>query len=386
MALCLLLKDWAGMRDVSVIALTVDHGLRLESAGEAAKVGALLQARGIDHIILRWDGDKPQTHIQEKARAARYALMADYCAAQGIGCLFVAHHAQDQAETFWMRLAHGSGLAGLGGMTAKSEIYGVHLIRPLLSFDRQDLRDYCRAKGVMWIEDSSNVNDKYLRPRLRAFEDVLAEEGLTPQRLSDVMRKLHHAEEVLQFYTQQTLQQAAVFHDEGYVSLVREKLQGLPLDIGRRVLETVLQRQTPGDYGPGYAQVLSIAHNMMAADFSGVTIHGCEIFFHDDKIIICREEAAVSARIPVQDNMIWDGRFQISGFKGLEVGALRDHGLALLADKISNDRALEKKIRTLPFKVRKTLPVFWDGAEIVAVPHLGLGRDVGRISPVSAFA
>ena len=99
-----------GSRRLTV--LTVDHGLRPESADEAEVVARAAAALGLPHTTLRWKGAKPKSGIQAAARAARYDLMATHAMKCGIDCLMTAHHLDDQAETFLMRLRRGSGPRG----------------------------------------------------------------------------------------------------------------------------------------------------------------------------------------------------------------------------------------------------------------------------------
>lgn len=105
-----------------ITALTVDHGLRAAAAAEAAGVAAQCAARGIAHATLRRDGPPIRANVQARARAARYALMADWCRAHGAGLLLTAHHADDQAETLLMRLNRASGSDGLAGIDRKSVV------------------------------------------------------------------------------------------------------------------------------------------------------------------------------------------------------------------------------------------------------------------------
>ena len=116
MALCRLMADYIP-QNTQIHVLTVDHGLRAESAEEVAFVKDNLPAHdNIVHKILTWSHDEmPTTRIQEDARFARYALMQNYMKQHDITCLFLGHHMDDQAETFLFRLAKGSGLDGTIG-------------------------------------------------------------------------------------------------------------------------------------------------------------------------------------------------------------------------------------------------------------------------------
>src|SRR5690606_34220909 len=102
-----------------ILVITVDHGLRRESADEAAWVGREAQRLGLAHVVLRWTGVKPRTGIQEAARAARYDLICEHVGRESLPeprQVLLAHHLDDQAETVLMRLARGSGVDGLSGM------------------------------------------------------------------------------------------------------------------------------------------------------------------------------------------------------------------------------------------------------------------------------
>ncbi|HVZ00121.1 MAG TPA: tRNA lysidine(34) synthetase TilS, partial [Dongiaceae bacterium] len=168
MALALLLDEWAGHRGGRVEAISVDHGLRPESAAEAEQVGRWLAARRVTrHTILRWTGGKPEAGLQAAARAARYRLLTEHCRAEGILHLCLAHHLDDQVETRAMRAARQSGPAGLAGMSAVRDWSGVRLLRPLLGITKHALQATLVARGQDWIEDPSNRNPAFERVRWR---------------------------------------------------------------------------------------------------------------------------------------------------------------------------------------------------------------------------
>ena len=166
-----------------VTALTVDHRLRAGSAAEAAAVAAQCAARGLPHVTLVRSGPDFSANRQAQARAARYALLGDWCAAQGHGLLLTAHHADDQAETLLMRLARGSGSDGLAGIRAARRLCPtVVLVRPLLGMRKADLAVIAAAAGWQVADDPSNRDPRHDRSRVRAL--LAATPGLDPAALA----------------------------------------------------------------------------------------------------------------------------------------------------------------------------------------------------------
>ncbi|MBI1215156.1 MAG: tRNA lysidine(34) synthetase TilS [Alphaproteobacteria bacterium] len=390
MALCLLVHDFVRAQGGEMVALTVDHALRPGSREEAEAAGAQLAARGIRHRILTWEGKKPKTRLQERARIARYRLLKQACREEGMDILCLAHNLEDQAETFWMRLAHGSGLDGLAGMTSSRAEGGLRILRPLLSVPRAELRDYCRAAGVEWAEDPSNENEKFLRVKLRGFEELLAQEGLTPQRLSLVMEKLARARGALQDIARESFMRCVTLHEEGYATLSRSEFAALHREVQRRVLAGAIAAcAPPPDYPPG-AALDSLLDDMLAEGFSGRTLAGC--VFSDAgprEILLTREEAAIaplSLSAVLQGSAVWDGRFEVSwpdsggaAAQGLALAPLGEAGVAdlrkMLAQAGAGGLEASRRFEALPARVRRGLPAVKDAAKgaenILYIPHLG---------------
>ncbi len=102
-----------------LIAATIDHGLRKESAREARAVKAVAKTLEIEHVTLRWAGKKPKTGIEEAARQMHaHRLLGELVRASGGRHLLTAHTLDDQAETILFRMARGSGVSGLSGMNS----------------------------------------------------------------------------------------------------------------------------------------------------------------------------------------------------------------------------------------------------------------------------
>lgn len=150
-----------------VAAATVDHGLRPESAAEAALVAQFCAGLGVPHhtlVVTVGLGN-----LQSEARNARYAALAQWLAAQGLSALATAHHADDQAETLLLRLNRASGVAGLAGVRARGLVPGTRLplLRPLLGWRRAELATVVARAGLVAVDDPSNRNDRFDRARLR---------------------------------------------------------------------------------------------------------------------------------------------------------------------------------------------------------------------------
>lgn len=168
-ALLHLAHIWAQKNDIALHALTVDHRLRADSTSEAEKMGAWCKENNIDHTILPWLDDKPCTGIQDAARNARRSLLFTACFEKNIPVLLMGHQADDQAETFLMRLQRGSGLLGMTGIQpcTYDHATNVSLIRPLLTIRRQALRDYAVAHDLPFVDDPSNDNPSFERAAIR---------------------------------------------------------------------------------------------------------------------------------------------------------------------------------------------------------------------------
>jgi tRNA(Ile)-lysidine synthase len=163
-SLALLLLAAAALR---IEAATVDHGLRPESADEAATVARLCGELGVPHAVLHVN--LSAGNLQAEARAARYAALGEWMEDRSLAVLATAHHADDQAETLLMRLNRGSGVGGLAGVRAVGPVPGTKklLVRPLLGWRRAELAQIVADAGVEAARDPSNTDDRFDRARLR---------------------------------------------------------------------------------------------------------------------------------------------------------------------------------------------------------------------------
>ena len=194
-ALMWLAARWrrALVRGPRLIAVTVDHGLRAESAAEARDVKRLARALDLPHRTMRWTGAKPKTGLPAAARSARYRLLAQAARAGGATHILTAHTRDDQAETLLMRLVRGSGIAGLAAMARVTEREGVLLARPFLNVSKSQLVATLTRAKVGFADDPTNRDTHFTRPRMRAVMPVLAAEGGDARNLARLASRLARA-------------------------------------------------------------------------------------------------------------------------------------------------------------------------------------------------
>lgn len=286
MALAWLLHQWAQGHDINLHILTVDHALRAESAEEARQVGKITAGwPGVQHHILVWEGEKPEARLLEEARRARYGLLSGYCEKHGIRYLFLAHHQDDQAETFLFRLAKGSGLDGLAAMQRTQILDDVTLVRPLLDTAKQDLVDLCIAENIPFVRDPTNEKTDYARPRLRAARAVLEEEGLTSKRLATTAMRLSRAREAFEAISDIVYEDVAQTEATGTIVLMRDMLHVWPEEIVLRVLSKAMAqiRGTAHSYPPRLEKVEDLVREWLAGRLTKTTTLGGCLFVPDDE-------------------------------------------------------------------------------------------------------
>jgi tRNA(Ile)-lysidine synthase len=262
--------------------LTVDHGLRPDSARDAAEVAAHARGWNLQAYVLRWVVRKPSSDIEGAAREARYRLTGEWCRANGVCCLYVAHTIEDQAETFLLRLARGSGVDGLAAMKVVSSFpspgcESLRLARPLLGVARGMLRALLRARQVSWLEDPMNCDPRFARARLRTSWPMLEEAGLTAKRIADAARHIGRARSALE-HDVTALMATASRENGGIVLLDGVMLASVPEEIGLRALARALRQVSSRGYGPRFERLERLLAAIGAGTLGkGRTLHGCMV-------------------------------------------------------------------------------------------------------------
>lgn len=373
MALALLAKTWVAARGGTLVALTVDHGLRPESASEARMVGRWLKARGIPHRILRWGGPKPKSALQSHARAARYALLTEHCRRHGILHLLLGHQREDQAETLLMRLERGSRLSGLAAMPQLAERDGVRLLRPLLALPRARLVALLDDAGQSYVDDPSNHNPAFGRVRHRASLATLERDGFGAAQLADLACRLGALRHRAEIELSHLLARSVRLDPAGYALIALKPLESVDDAQVALVFGAVIATIGGEIYAPAPEALDRLVQAWRAGSLGrGRTLGGCQLVPKPDHLIVCREAQACAPPIGLaQRGARWDSRFDVAvkalkpGHRGATLGALGVPGIVALRRSGQGDW-----LARVPAPARRALPVFRTLEGRLSTPHL----------------
>ena len=306
MALTLMAKAWTGARGGELLAVTVDHRLRPESADEAAEAGVRLAGFGIPHRILVRTGPLAAGNKQAAARQLRYRLLAEACRDAGALHLLLGHHLEDQGETAAMRAERGSGDIGLAAMTPLRELPDMRLLRPLLGRSRRDLEAYLGRLGVGWSDDPTNLAPSAARGRLRAAMTASqlgtmggeAAERASPRRLREEQAA-------------DLLAQTVELHDSGIARIDIPRMLASPL--GEPALGRALATLGGKVHPPRSKRVAGLFARLAEAP-SGTVLGGCALVRTRTGWWCGREAGRITEvlKLGPGGQGLWDGRFEVA--------------------------------------------------------------------------
>ncbi|MCD2174166.1 tRNA lysidine(34) synthetase TilS [Rhizobium sp. C4] len=287
---------------VRLAAITVDHGLRPESAGEAAAMGDLCRALSIPHLVMSWQGEKPPTGLSEAARQARYRLLAEGADRLGANCVATAHTLDDQLETVEMRRQRSdTSPRGLAGIAPAALFFGrlaVH--RPFLPVRRAEIRAYLAERKIRWFDDPSNDNPRYERVRVRQAGQF----ALDGEAIAIAARR------------RMELAKAAAEYTDAHARMPLPLLFALdrPQDdeAGRLALATLIAIAGGQTHLPGEEQ-LDRLRQVLETGASSVSLGRTVVERRKDVLFIGRDQRNLPPlQIPQSGSVEWDGRFRFA--------------------------------------------------------------------------
>jgi tRNA(Ile)-lysidine synthase len=337
-------------------ALVVDHALREGSAADAARAAAFARALGVSAEIKRLSWDQPgpaapppangsawsnhagegaggpRKRSQEAARRQRYVALCDAARTYGARVIAVAHTADDQAETVFMRAAKGSGWRGLAGMAeiAPAPVWpegrGVLLARPLLQQRRHELRDMLRARRAEWIEDPANANAVFERVRIRARLAQFERSGFDPMRFARLAAQLRALVDQIDAEAAALVARAARF--EGPDIIVDLDAWRAPSETRRRGLSALIAAGAGAEREPSPAMIARLETRIAEPSFRGAALGGAHLRRRGGAFHISRDRGAVEGRAGVAplracdlspNESVWDGRLALSAARPMRL-------------------------------------------------------------------
>tara|TARA_B100000945_G_scaffold250736_1_gene207455 strand:- start:847 stop:1818 length:972 start_codon:yes stop_codon:yes gene_type:complete len=169
MGLVFLLNDWCKLINGNLIALIVNHNLRKNSLEEATSTQNILKKKKIKSKIFSVHNSQINKKSMNEARINRYKLLTNYCRSNNILHLFLAHHKDDNLETFLTRKVSGSDFEGLNSMQLFSLNNKINIVRPFLNYTKKEILEYNFHYKIPFVIDPSNTNLNYTRPSIRDF-------------------------------------------------------------------------------------------------------------------------------------------------------------------------------------------------------------------------
>lgn len=382
MALMALVAEWLPRSEEpkpKVSVATVDHGLRAESRREAEMVGAEARRLGLPHVILSWDGAKPTAGLSAAAREARYRLLEAHAktVSTGNAAIVTAHHRDDQAETFAMRLARGAGLDGLASMRSERPLRegaSIMLMRPLLGFPKARLLATLVQRGISYADDPTNRDQRYERSRVRCALEQMGEVGLSSEAIATSARRLGEAREALAYAEAQFVASLELsYGNDVFAKFERRAFEAGPAFLRQKVLGRLIARYGGASPSPQLFEVEDMVARMQRDAASAATLGGAVVSSGARFVRVWREVGRLGqAEISLSpgETTVWDQRFvvrfapaQSSADDAVTVKPLGEKGYAAIAERLAPGKRP-------PTRAAQALPSFWIGDSFLAAPSL----------------
>ena len=380
-----LLHRMREFRHFDLRTVHVNHGLSTNADTWAKFCQDYCRGLNVVLRVCRVNVEKQGKGLEAAARAARYQAFSD-----GLRKIIVlAHHRNDQIETFMLSAVRGGGLRGMAAMPVWRDLNEeIQIWRPLLAFSRQELAEYAQQWGLSFVEDESNEDSGYLRNWMR--NQALPQwQQRIPNFEQQICANVRLLQEDLQLLDELIESEYQRISPNGIFSISLWR-QCTPL-LRRRLLWYFLRKQT--ESLPSYHSIVDFARVLETADQAQLNLPDGELVAYRDKLFVCQESEFQNlpwcngreVRGRLKDILLENG-FVLLPFKG----GLSEEELerpAVLRSVVKGDvihsgqreKSVEKLLQEchiVPF-VRKYWPIILSmGNNCLAVVNLRVGSDV----------
>jgi len=333
LALLMMTSDWARRAGRRLIVLTVDHRLHRESAAWTETCANTASRLGLPFRALSWTGEKPKTGLPAAARKARHALLADAARQSEARVILMGHTADDVLEAAIMR-AQGSTTPSAREWSpspAWPQGRGLFLLRPLLNVRRAEIRDWLRSHHATWIDDPTNEDDTYARPRARraiSNDQAPCSTVATPSAAPLAQTCQHNA--------------------RGELEIARTALRSAQPEAVLRFISAACLCAAGTSRPPDRDRVRRLAFRLVGEDEFIASLAGARVEAAPGVVRFQREagEAArgglARLKLMAGETAVWDGRFEITTQHDIEVGALAGDTQPAVLGAVEENQWVEK--------------------------------------------
>ena len=292
LALTYFSKCYSILNNTKIKYYHIDHKLRKESSFEAKKLKFLLKNFDVNCKILNWNGKKPKSNIQSKARKERYNLLYKESLKDKINFIFVAHHLDDLYENFIIRLLRGSGLKGLVSFNQIASSYNekLKILRPLISYKKDDLNYISKKVFKFKFEDPSNKNIDFKRIRIRNLINNLKLEGLNLEKLRLTINNLSDSNLTINYYVNCNIEQNSKYFKQKKHYILNKNFFFQPHEIVFRSLVNLLKKMGNQYYPPRGKSINQLLTRFGNGEIKKTNISGCILEKFNNSFVIYKEK------------------------------------------------------------------------------------------------
>jgi tRNA(Ile)-lysidine synthase len=290
LALVALTKFYSNEIKSKFYYVLINHNIRKNSEQEAREVKSLLKKYHINLKIIS-NKKKITKNIQGQARNIRYDLLSKYCKSKKIKIVLTAHNLEDQVETFFIRLSRGSGLTGLSAMKTLTKLdNNVELFRPLLDVKKKFLIKISKNEFGKYIKDPSNLDQKYLRTKIRSLKKTLEKNGIEYTQIIKSINNLASSKATLdEYYNNIFKEMIKKGRNKIFINLSKFNKQSNEIKIA--ILNQSIKRLKKNYYNPRAKKVENLIKNLKRRKFKKATLGGCLFVRKEDQLCLKLEKS-----------------------------------------------------------------------------------------------
>ena len=274
MALVFLLHNWILLKKGTLIALIVDHQLRINSNKEAKITKIYLDKHKIKSKILKVNKNYIKKKTMNEARRNRFDKILNFCNKKKILHLFIAHHYDDNLETFLLRKVGGSNFEGLNSIKDKVIRSNLQILRPLLFFNKEQIFNYNSKNNIEYINDPSNKNTNYTRTIVRNL--LYSKLDYSKKIIEDfnIIKKYYSSYREMIFYF---FHQTVLFTSKKNITVSLNKFLALDRELQIKIIELIYKFLMPKKRLIRYIKILQALTVLKLANVNKVNLGGMEV-------------------------------------------------------------------------------------------------------------